>query len=60
MEEKPGVMPMFETMIFKSFLRHDLADDVLDLATNLSVSSMRVPDGALTLMTNWPGSVRGK
>ena len=35
--------------------------DVFDLlARQFSVISMRVPEGAFTLMTNWPGSVRGK
>ena len=30
-EENPGVMPMLETMIFRSFLRHDFAHNILHL-----------------------------
>ena len=36
------------------------ANVVFDLLTYSSVSSMRVPVGALRLITNCPGSVRGK
>jgi hypothetical protein len=59
MELKPGVVPMFETMIFRSFAAQP-ADDVLDLPNQVVGQLQRVPVGAFTLMTNWLGSVRGK
>ena len=60
MEEKPGVMPMFETMILSSSLGTSLRTMSSTWAMSWSLSSRRVPEGALTLMTNWLGSVRGK
>ena len=40
--------------------RHHFPHHLLHLLHQLVVSSIRVPVGALRLMTNWPGSVRGK
>ena len=51
---------MFETTILRSFGANDLRIRSSTLATYCSVTSMRVPVGAFTLMVNWPASVRGK
>ena len=60
MAEKPGVVPMFETIICRSCGETVLRINLLHLATFSLVSSMRVPEGAFMLMVNMPASVRGK
>ena len=54
-EENPGVMPILETMIFRSCLGTTSRTICSTWPTNWSVNSSRVPEGALRLMTNWPG-----
>ena len=46
--------------MFSSFGRHFLTNDASTFATYPRYSPDRVPVGALRLMTNCPGSVRGK
>ena len=60
MEENPGVTPMLETRIFNSFFGTVSRTICSTWPMSLSVTSRRVPVGALRLMTNWLGSVRGK
>ncbi len=60
MEEKPGVVPMFDTSVWISCAGISARTACSTCPTSRSVSSRRVPLAALRLMTNWPGSVRGK
>ena len=53
-------MPMLETIICKSSLPMTSRMSSSTRATYWLVISRREPVGALTLITNWPGSVRGK
>ena len=59
-DEKPGSRPMVETIMRKSPDWTILRIRSSTLATYCSVTSIRVPVGAFTLMVNWPASVRGK
>ena len=52
---------MFETIIASSFGGTTRAYLLFDVRlTSCSVNSSRVPEGAFRLITNCPGSVRGK
>ena len=59
-DENPGVVPMFDTMIFSSSRGTMERTTCSTWLTTWSVISSRVPVGALRLITNWAGSVRGK
>ena len=52
--------PMFERITSRSFGDTIRRINASTFATSDSVTEMRLPVGALTLMTNMPASVRGK
>src|ERR1700687_955614 len=60
MEEKPGVTPILETMILSLSEATTFRISSSTRFTYSLVTSRRVPGGAFTLITNCPGSVRGK
>ncbi len=51
---------MFETIMFSSCSGTTRRISASSCLISFSVSSSRVPDGALTRITNWPESVMGK
>src|SRR5258708_28193601 len=60
MDENPGVTPILDTILSRSLSGMIWRINASTLATSLSVTEIREPEGALILMTNMPASVRGK
>ena len=58
--EKSGTTPMFETISSRSRGSTTRLTSASTRFTSAVVTSIRLPDGALTFITNWPASVRGK
>jgi hypothetical protein len=59
-DDKSGNTPMFETIVPSSFAGTTCRTIPSTRLMYSLVSSIRVPVGAFTLITNWPASVRGK